>query len=944
MAIHEIDVRYKYRDVEGEGLRAEVQRTLGFDTGEIRTSKKYFIEGTSEDDARVLGERLLADRVIEIFSVNEDENVEDARKKVTKAYQPGVMDPDGEEIKKSAGILGIHPEAVATATEYSLSPNVTEEQIEEIKKRLLINPTVQQDLKEKPETLIISGEPEPVKAIPIRFMSEEDLIELSEREKLGLNLEEMKTMQGHAIELGRDFTNVEVGVFGQTWSDHNKHKSTNADIHIDGVKKPSVMNRIRGASLMFPEKFRRAFEGNAGMVDFYDGFVITAKGETHNWPVSVEPEGGAQTRSGGLFRDHEAEGAQNLFSFDINCFAPPDMPMDLVPEGRHHPDYIFRHNFYGIRDYGNRMGIPTVRSENLFHQDFRGNVVSLGVSFGIMPEERVNTPEPGVGDLVISIGGRTGRDGILGTNMSSMQSTSETITVGATSVQIGNAIEEKRVFDAMEECRRENLYKKCNDVGGGGYSAAIGELGEKLGVELDLDQIKTKYQGLSPIEKVLSESQERMVFAADEENLERMGQIFEKHGVEMSVLGRFTGEGKFTMKNKGEIVCDLDMEFLHHGLPKKRLDGHWTPPEADERKPDIPTDWTEAYKKVLGHWNVCSVEPIVRQYDHGVKGITALAPYTGVNQDVLNDGYVAKPIYGKPYGLVATHSLNPTLNRINPYEGVKWTAADAFTKFTAVGGDYKRAALIDNYIWPKLDTEQNVASIDMATDALCDSVVETESPCVSGKDSVSSTFVTNKGERIDIPPVLNITVFGGIPDVEKTQSLDFKKTNSTICLVGNMDKENLAGSVYYDTCGLVGTSIPKADLQNLPPILDKVLEGIQSGKIRASHAISKGGLAASLAQMCFGGDCGAKIDLSTLGDTRPDFLFFNETSGTLLVEIDNTEVAEQLLDGIPYAVLGRTQEKKSIDVEYQNTRLFSSDTNELKKAYQEPMKGVIGCS
>lgn len=940
MAIHEIDVRHKHRDIKGQSLRHEVQRTLGFDTGEVKTTERYFVEGVTEEDARILGEELLADPVIQTFSVNEQSQY--LTKKVTVAYKPGVMDPEGEAIKEAAKILAIRPQAVGTATEYIFPSDLTDERIEEVKRRLLINSTVQHELTEKPKTLIISGEPESVKIFPIREMTNEGLLKLSNEEKLALNLEEMESIQAYALKLGRDLTDVETGVIGQTWSDHNKHKSTNADIYIDGVRKPSVMARIKATSFLFPEKFTRAFDGNAGIIPFYDGWVITAKGETHNYPVSIEPDGGAQTRSGGLFRDHEAEGAQNLFGFDINCFAPPDMPINQVPEGRHHPDYLLRHNFYGIRDYGNRMGIPTVSAAFFFHPDFRGNVVSLGVSFGIMPESRVNTQEPEAGDLIISVGGRTGKDGIGGANLSSMESRDTTITVGATAVQIGNAIEEKRAFDALEECRLKNLYKKSNDCGGGGYSASIGELGEKLGVELELDQVKLKYPGLSPKEIILSEAQERMVFAADEKNLQRMREIFEKHKVEMMVLGRFTGDKKFTLKYRGEVVCDLDMEFMHHGLPKKKLEGSWQPPVTDERKPDLPADWVETYKKVLGHWNTCSVEPIIRQYDHGVKAITTLAPYTGVYQDVLNDGYVAQPIYGKPYGIVASHSFNPILNRIDPKLGVMWSAADAVTKFTAVGGDYKRAALIDNYIWPKLDTKQNVASIDRATDGLCDSMIKTASPCVSGKDSVSSTFITSLGERIDIPPVLNISIVGGIPDAEKTVSLDFKKIGSTICLVGNMDKENLAGSTYYDTCGLLGTNMPKVDLDNLSSVLDKVLEGVQSGKILASHAVSVGGLATSLAQMCFGGDCGAKIDLSRLGDTRPDFLLFNITAGTLLVEVDSLKAAEELFNGVPYTVLGHTQKKKNIDVEYQDHNLFNADVDDLKKAWQAPMKGVIG--
>lgn len=936
MAIQEIRASRKIRDIEGEGIRSEVKKSLGFDPGRVKTVRGYWFEGIKLEEANILGEKLLIDPVIQKTA----ETSQGKRKVVKVAYKPGVMDPEANSISDAAEILGIKPEAVSTYWEYQFPAKTSKKRIDKITGKLLVNPTVQHAVTENPETLIVSGEPEQTEVIPIRQMTDSQLQAMTLKKRWSLDLNDAKYVQDYARQIGRDFTDVELGTIDQTWSEHCGHPTFKGKMLVDGAEKDPLIKRIKDTSLQFPEKIISAFKDNAGVIPFYDGMAICAKGETHNSPVALEPYGGAMTRSGGVFRDIAGlgEGGENLFSFDINCFAPPDLPKEMIPEGCHDPVYLLRYNFKGIRDYGNRMGIPTVSAAFFFHPDFAPKCTSLGVTFGIIPENRAQKKEPKTGQLIVSVGGRTGRDGVLGASFSSREMTNETIIKDSVSVQIGNPIEEKRVFDALIDCRDADLVEGNTDCGGGGYSSAIGEIGKDTGVEAELDKVRPKYPGLSPYEIWLSEAQERMIIACDEKKLSQMQKIMDRHGVEMTVIGKFTGDKRLKLKYKGETVCDLDMKFLHEP-PQKVLEASYVPPEKDERKPDLPTDWVGTYKKVLSNWNVCSQEDIIRQYDHGVQGITSLSPFTGVHQDVLNDGYVCKPIRGKPYGMVAAYGFNPILNRIDPYAGSKWAVAEALTKFTAVGGNYKEAGLIDNFIWPK-PTKQSLGSLDKSVDGLCDSMNVFESPCTSGKDSLSSTYL--KGDkRIEIPPVLNISVYGRIPDVEKTVSLDFKKTNSTICLIGNLDKKNLAGSVYFETQGLVGTNPPAVDEDNMRNIFDKVHEGIVAGKILSTHAVSKGGMATALAQMCFGGDCGAKIDLSKIGEERADFIMYSPTAGCLLAEFENPEKAEEALKGVPHAVIGKTQEKKEIEMKQGTKDLFSADIYDLKKAWQESMKGVL---
>ncbi|MBF8249430.1 MAG: PurL [Candidatus Levybacteria bacterium] len=914
MAIQEIRVCRTTRDVEGEGVRSEIKKSFGFDPGEVKTVRGYWLEGVGPEDADRLGKKLLVDPVIQKSA--SEIPTEGEVKSVKVAYKPGVMDPEANSIMEAARILGIEPQAVSTYWEYLFQKGTVDE-IGQVTNKLLVNPTVQEIVKENPKTLIVSGEPAPVEAFDVSKFSDDEFSGLVVRKRWSLDEQQRNHIREYSEKTGKIFTDVELGTLDQTWSEHCGHPTFKAKLIVDGVEKKPLIERIKSVSFEFPEKIISAFKDNAGVIPFYDGIAICAKGETHNSPVALEPYGGAMTRTGGVIRDLAGlgEGGENSFSFDINCFAPPDMPKAQVPAGCHDPIYLLRNNFKGIRDYGNRMGIPTVSAAFFFHPDFAAKCTSLGVTFGIIPENRAQKKEPKAGQLIVSVGGRTGRDGILGASFSSREMTDQTIKVDGISVQIGNPIEEKRTFDALTEARDANLIDGITDCGGGGYSSAIDEIAAKVGAEVHLDRVRVKYAGLSSEEIWLSEAQERMILACEPENVPELEKIMKKHGVEMTIMGKFTGDKRLRLMDGERVVCDLDMEFLHNP-PQRILEASWKGRGRAEDL-ELPADWVEAYKKVLGDWNNCSQESVVRQYDHGVQGITALAPFTGVHEDVLNDGYVCQPIRGKPYGLVAAYGFNPIFNRIDPYEGSIWSVAEALSKFTAVGGNYKEAALIDNFIWPK-PTKEMLGSLDRSVDGLCDAMKTFEIPCVSGKDSLSSTYRNGK-EVIEIPPVLNISVFGRIPDAEKTVSLDFKKTNSTICFIGNVE------------------DAPAVDLKALPNLFDKVHGAIKSGKILSCHAVSRGGPAAALARMCFGGDCGAKMDFSNIGKDK----LFKTTTGCFIAEFENPEEAEEALQDIPHVIIGKTQEKKEIEITQDSQALFSADIYELKSAWQEPMKGVL---
>ncbi|MDD5110075.1 MAG: AIR synthase-related protein, partial [Patescibacteria group bacterium] len=487
------------------------------------------------------------------------------------------------------------------------------------------------------------------------------------------------------------------------------------------------------------------------------------------------------------------------------------------------------------------------------------------------------------------------------------------------------------------------LLHAVTDCGAGGLSSAIGEMGQTIGARVELSQVPLKYSGLAPWEIWISEAQERMVIAVAPDNVPAVLGICLLHNVEATVLGKFTGDKKLVVTFNGQVVCDLTMEFLHRGLPQRVMVGTYTQPTYAVPvvpQPSDATAWAHLYRKVMAHPNICSKEPIVRQYDHTVQGTGALPSYGGVRHDGPNDAVVLAPIPGKPYGLVIGHGLHPALNRLDPYRGSLWAAAEAIANCVAVGGDPATIGLIDNFIWPKPKDEW-LGRLDAAVDACVDVMHAFERPFVSGKDSLSGTYRGPTGE-IHIPPVLCISAFGRIPDVSRTVTADFKRENSYIVLVGHLNPNAMGGSVYLDVLGgLPAAPVPNVPLDELPGRFRQLHNAIVSSGILAAHDISEGGVAVTLAEMCFGGNCGATVDLAALGEGRPDLLFFNEMAGCFLVEIAPSRHPASVLGSLPYSILGRTTSWPVIRLVTGESQLCEIRTDDLKAAWQRPLQEVF---
>jgi len=580
-------------DPRGEALQKDIQ-DLGITAAlKARVSDIYLLEGNLSDaELRRICDELLCDPVVQRYSLGDSTaTAEEGVRIIEVAHNPGVMDPVEESVKKGIRDLGINTvDSVKTAKRYMLQGDLLPEAIDTICDKLLVNPVIQHVVTERervslpPATYVFS-----IETIPLAQMNDEQLLELS-RNRLWLNLEEMKRVRDHFAKLGRNPTDAELETLAQTWSEHCVHKTFRGKIKlgdsvIDNLLKSTLM---RVTTELDKPWCLSVFRDNAGVIDFDCRWAVCFKVETHNHPSAVEPYGGAATGIGGVVRDPLGTGlgAKPIANTDVFCFGPPDYPHDMLPEGVLHPRRIFKGVRAGVADYGNRLGIPTLNGAILFDERYVGNPLVYCGTVGLLPKDMSQRGLQCPGDLVVVAGGLTGRDGIHGVTFASGELTAESETVSSSSVQIGNPIVEKKLIDVLLRARDLGLYRRITDCGGGGLSSAIGEMGEETGVRVDLEKVPLKYSGLSYTEIWISESQERMLMAVPPDKIDRLLELFASEDVVATVIGEFTDTRRLELFYDGTKACDMDMEFLHHGLPQLEREAVWETPSHEE--PELP--------------------------------------------------------------------------------------------------------------------------------------------------------------------------------------------------------------------------------------------------------------------------------------------------------------------------------------------------------------------
>ncbi len=767
--------------------------------------------------------------------------------------------------------------------------------------------------------------------------SDEELIEISKKFLLALNLEEMRKVQNYFDKLGRNPSDIELETLAQTWSEHCVHKTFKGIIEYKGEKIDGLFKTYiaRGTKeLNFPWCVS-VFVDNAGIVKFNDDHNIAVKVETHNHPTALDPYGGAGTGSGGVFRDVMGVGAKPILSTDILFFAPPDYPHDKLPNGVIHPKRLMKGAVAGIRDYGNRMGIPTANGGVGFHEGYLGNPLVYAGCLGIMPHDKYVTGAKS-GDKIILVGGRTGRDGIHGVTFASLELSSDSEKTSSGAVQIGNAIEEKRVLDGLlivrDKCDKP-LYSAVTDCGGGGLSSAIGEMGEETGVKVHLDKVPLKYEGLEPWEIWISEAQERMLLAVPEKNVDDVIEIFKNENTEATVIGEFTDDKKLTLMFKGKVIGELDMNFLHGEVPRVIRKAEFTVSEDADPDMDDSEDFSGDLKEILRSPNVASKEWVIRQYDHEVQAKTVIKPIQGLGGP--GNACVLRPIYDEWNGIVVSNGYNPRFSS-NPYNMALSAIDEAIRNNVCCGG--RRISVLDNFSWGNPEKPDRLGALVEACKACYDASKGFAVPFISGKDSLYNEYGTGE-DTISIPPTLVVTAVGLIPDIRKAQTMDLKEAGNPVYVIG-VTKDEMCGSHYHMIKDEEGGKVPGVDLANAKKIMDNMIESIDNGLIRACHDCSEGGLAVTAAEMCFAGNLGMSVDLKLVpadGIKKNYKILFSESNSRFLVEVPKGKESEfEKIMGDNASKIGEVTEEPNLVVTgLDDEEILNRSADELKKAWGE---------
>ncbi|MBX7075514.1 MAG: phosphoribosylformylglycinamidine synthase, partial [Pirellulales bacterium] len=606
----------------------------------VRTARGFLLQGNIDhQQAERAARELLADAVVERVTIDVvgSAALTDGDEQVVHVLpKPGVMDPVAHSAQAALADHGIELEAVRTLSKYWFR-GLAADQLDALISKALANDAVELAIR-GPLTIdrLDMGAPYEFQRVevPLRGLDDAALQRLSREGQLYLSLVEMQTIQAHFRELGREPTDAELETIAQTWSEHCSHKTLKGRIRYrDEHGARDFANMLKETIFAATVAVRKSlgaadwcvsvFEDNAGIVRFDEQHNVVFKVETHNHPSALEPYGGANTGLGGVIRDSLGTGlgAKPICNTDVFCFAPPDTPPDQVPAGALHPRRVIQGVVAGVRDYGNRMGIPTVNGAVFFDRRYLGNPLVYCGNVGLIPRDKSHkAAQPG--DYIVAIGGRTGRDGIHGATFSSAELTHESETISGGAVQIGNAITEKMVTDVVLAARDEGLFTAITDCGAGGFSSAVGEMGAEIGAEVQLETIPLKYAGLSYAEMWISEAQERMVLAVPPAQWPRFHQLCAQEGVEATRLGTFVPTGRLRLTYHGQEVADLSMHILHDGRPPVVRDAVYEPaPLEPQPLPDkFRLDYTPELLAILGSLNVASKEWIIRQYDHEVQG------------------------------------------------------------------------------------------------------------------------------------------------------------------------------------------------------------------------------------------------------------------------------------------------------------------------------------
>lgn len=988
-----LEVRSKTEDARAN-VKLEKLKSAGFpEVTKVQLADVYTVDSHLNIQETGKFMNVLVNPVSQFVCVNGEGAPHDFNYAIEIGGLPGVTDNIGRTAREGLESLigrSVSGQGVYTSQViYIKGDKLTEERVKQIGKSL-INPVIQRvhvksfsefqrdggmdkivpkvNLTEKPRADIVD----------LIGASDEELVRIGKmgianpdgtrRGPLAMDLTYMKTVQAYAVKRGRNLTDIELEKVAQSWSEHCEHTIFNDQI--DDIQEGLFKRFIRGATEKIIEKKKQRgektdcvslFSDNSGAFVFDDKWIITDKAETHNSPSALDPYGGAITGLVGVFRDALGFGlgAKPVAGGYGFCLGRSDDDSVLFRDAKREQPLLSARRIgdgviEGVNAGGNQSGVPTEQGFVYYDDRFRGKPLVFVRTIGLMPKEiqgeKSWEKRARDGDYIVMIGGRVGKDGIHGATFSS-----ESLNSGspATAVQIGDAITQRKLWDAMLEARDKRLYTSVTDNGAGGLSCSVNEMAsESGGCFVDIDKIPTKYPGMQPWEIMISESQERMTLSVPKDKWNEFSSIMKKRDVEATVIGEFTDTGKSIAKYDGEIVCDLDLDFLHNGRPVRPMKSKFERIVHDEPVFDCPTNLTSTLEKMVARPNIASFEYVSRQFDHEVQDGSVVKPLQGRGR-VNGDASVFRPVLDSEKGVAVSQAIHPAYSDIDTFNMAACSLDSAVGNLVAVGVNPKSIKLMDNFCWSSSNDEQRLGELKKACEALYHGAVAYEAPFISGKDSMFNDFngFDKDGTKVKIsaPPTVMVSSIAVMPDSKKAVSIDAKFDGDLVYVVGDTKKE-LGGSEYFAMVGeqkagqrYIGNDVPSVDFERNMNSYIALHSAVDKELVASSIYLGRGGLGVGLAKTAIAGGLGLDVSLDNLSGEklREDHALFSQSQGRFLVTINpaNRENFEKSLQGVSYAQIGRVTNDGNLTISSHGRKVVDARVDSLTKSYKSTFGG-----
>jgi phosphoribosylformylglycinamidine synthase subunit PurSL len=993
----EITLKPELLDAEGEALRRKAGDYFGIRMDSVRAVHIVTVDAALTDRQLSRAQReIFTNPVTQVSSLAP--LAVDADWVIWVGFRPGVRDNAGATaVEAMEDLLGVRfgrDEAVYTSRRFCLKGGaLTAGDAERIASQLLANDIIQQwkifsaaqwDPAEGVGIVIpkvhLDRTPT-LTAIPID--SDRTLQRLSIERNLALNPNDIPVIRRYFLDPRVQAQRAQAGLAGptdleleyisQARSDHCNHntfrglfrftdRSTGKTETIDSLFKTCIEAPTLALQKKKPWVVSVLWD-NAGVGRFDDDHYYTITGETHNSPSNMEAYGGAITGIVGIYRDPMGTGlgSRLIMGSYGYCVGPRDYDGDLKPHL--HPRRLLDGVIEGVRDGGNKSGIPTPFGQVLFHPGYMGKCLVYVTALGVMPAVVNGRPADRKtilpGDRVVMCGGRVGKDGIHGVTASSETFSAHT---PAGHVQIGDPYTQKKMHDFLLEARDRGLIRFITDNGGGGLSSSVGETARySNGCEIELEKVPLKYAGLDQWEIWVSESQERMTVAVAPEHVDAFLALSARHAVESTVIGRYTDSGKLHITYGGQPCAHVDLDLLTAGFPQWEFDAVWQAPEdrgLHEPVLRAPADHNALLLDMLARPNICSKEWICRQYDHEVQGTSVIKPLVGKGRDVAADAAVLRPVLHSERGLAFSQALLPFYSRIDAYHMTTCTIDEAVRRLIAVGGDPDHIGGVDNFCWPTIqydpvsnpDGRFKAAQLVRSCLALRDICLAYEIPLLSGKDSmyVDGHLPGRYAEthKVSALESLQFSATSVMADITRCVTLDPKMDGDLLYVIGDTRNE-LGASEYYDLFGYVGCRVPRVRPDRFMPRYRALSRAVDQGLVASAHGIYRGGLGVHLALKAVAGRMGLDVDLSLVpaeGAGRDDFLLYSESAGRFLVTVDPRHQAafEALFGDMPLACIGRAVAEPRLTVRgLAGETIIDLSVQALGRAWRKPFGELI---